>query len=182
MSNIKEPTYEDLRKNMSDEEIVESFVFRSAMTEEERIQANDEFRKLRFESLKNMSDEQIQQSELMRMRLLMKDYFKQLEFIESYSFSSQLKKYIGILKKTRTDFAADLDIHKTKLSRILNDKESPNIELMYRLEHHSGNMIPATYWHKLHSRKLEEDIKMDTINRSEQYKRVKNSLKFKKSA
>ncbi|HMQ59449.1 MAG TPA: helix-turn-helix transcriptional regulator [Flavilitoribacter sp.] len=182
MSKTKEPTYEDLRKKLSDEEIVESFVFRSSMTDEEREQANDEFRKLRFESLKNMSDEQILQSELMRMRLLMKDYFKQSEFIESYSFSSQLKKYIDLLKKTRTDFAADLDIHKTKLSRILNDKENPNIELMYRLEHHSGNMIPATYWHRLYSRKLEEDIKMDTIKRLEEYKRVKNRLKFKKSA
>ncbi|MCB0634895.1 MAG: hypothetical protein KDD15_34425, partial [Lewinella sp.] len=92
------------------------------------------------------------------------------------------KKYIGLLRKTRTDFAADLDIHKTKLSRILNDKENPNIELMYRLEHHSANMIPANYWYRLHSRKLEEDIKMDSIKRSEEYKRVKNRLKFKKSA
>ena len=182
MSKKKEPTYQELRKKMSDEEIVESFVFRSTMTDEERKQADEEFRKLRFESLKKMSDEQILQSKLMRMRFLMKDYFKQSEFIESYSFSSQLKKYIGLLKKTRKDFAADLDIHKTKLSRILNDKENPNIELMYRLEHHSGNMIPATYWYRLHSRKLEEDIKRDSIKRSEEYKRVKNRLKFKKSA
>ncbi|MEZ4989833.1 MAG: hypothetical protein R2824_05460 [Saprospiraceae bacterium] len=182
MNKTKEPTYEDLKKKLSDEEIVENFVFRSTMTDEERKQADEEFRKLRFESLKDMSDKQILQSELMRMRLLMKDYFKQSEFIESYSFSSQLKKYIGLLRKTRTDFAADLDIHKTKLSRILNDKENPNIELMYRLEHHSANMIPANYWYRLHSRKLEEDIKMDSIKRSEEYKRVKNRLKFKKSA
>lgn len=182
MSKTNEPTYEDLRKQLSDEEIAESFVFRSTLMGEERKQADEEFRRLRFEQLKNMSDEQILQSELMRMKLLMKDYFKQSEFIESYSFSSQLKKYIDLLKKTRTDFAADLDIHKTKLSRILNDKENPNIELMYRLEHHSNNMIPATYWFKLYSRKLEEDIKMDQEKRAEEYKRVKNKLKFKMSA
>jgi len=182
MSKTKEPTYEDLRKQLSDEEIVESYVFRSTMTPEERNQADEEFRKLRFERLKDMSDEQILQSELMRMKLLMKDYFNQSEFIASYSFSSQLKKYMGLLKKNSTDFAADLDVHKTKLSRILNDKESPNMELMYRLEHHSSNMIPANYWYRLHSRKLEEDIKMDTEKRAVEYKRVKNRLVFKKSA
>jgi transcriptional regulator with XRE-family HTH domain len=182
MSKVKEPTYEELRKKYSDEEIAESFVFRNTMTAEERELAEEELRKLRFESLKNMSDEQILQSELLRMRLLMKDYFKQSEFIESFSFSSQLKNYISLLKKTQTDFAADLDIHKTKLSRILNDKENPNVELMYRLELHSGNMIPATYWFRLHARKLEQEIKTDKEKRKVEYQRVKNNLKFKISA
>jgi hypothetical protein len=43
-------------------------------------------------------------------------------------------------------------------------------------------MIPATYWYRLHSRKLEEDIKLDTEKREVEYKRVKNKLTFKKSA
>lgn len=59
MNKTKEPTYEDLRTELSDEEIVESFVFRSTMTAEERKEADGEFRKLRFEKLKEMSDEQI---------------------------------------------------------------------------------------------------------------------------
>ncbi|WP_421799538.1 hypothetical protein [Haliscomenobacter sp.] len=58
MTKTKEPTYEDLRKELSDEEIVESFVFRSTMTAEERKQADEEFRKLRFERLKERLDEQ----------------------------------------------------------------------------------------------------------------------------
>ena len=73
MSKTKEPTYEDLSKQFSDEEIVEGYVFRSTLTAEEQKQADEEFRKLRFESLKAMSDEQILLSELMRMKLLMKD-------------------------------------------------------------------------------------------------------------
>lgn len=182
MSKVKESTYEQLRKQLSDEEIAESFVFRSTMTDEERRQADEEFRKLRLERLKEMSDEQILQSELMRMRLLMTDYFRQSQYIESFSFSNQLKRYIELIKKSQKAFAADLDIHKTKLSRILNNKENPNIELMYRLEHHSNNMLPATYWYRLYSRRLEEDIKKDKQKRSEEYKRVKNKLTFKKSA
>ena len=182
MSNINEPTFEDLRKELSDEEIAESFVFRSSMTEVEKEEADKEFRKMRFEQLKNRSDEQILRGELFRMKLLMKNYFKQPGFIESYSFANQLKKYIELLKKTGSDFAKDLDIHKTKLSRIINGKENPNIEMMYRLEHHSGKMIPATYWYKLHSKMLEEDIKVNTEKRAEEYKRVKNQLTFSQSA
>jgi transcriptional regulator with XRE-family HTH domain len=177
-----EALYEKLRKKYTDEEIAESFVFRSTMTDEERRQADEEFRKLRLERLKEMSDEQILQSELMRMRLLMADYFKQSEYMESFSFSNQLKRYIELIKKSQKAFAADLDIHKTKLSRILNDRENPNIELMYRLEHHSNNMIPATYWYKIYSRRLEEEIKKNEQTRSEEYKRVKNRLSFKRSA
>lgn len=182
MSKANEPKYEELSKHLSDEEIAEVFVFRSTMTDEERRQADEEFRKFRLERLKEMSDEQILQSELMRMKLLMVDYFKQSAYLESFSFSNQLKQYIDLIKKSQKAFAADLDIHKTKLSRILNDKENPNIELMYRLEHHSNNMIPAIFWFRLYSRKLEEDIKKNKQKRSEEYKRVKNRLKFKKSA
>ncbi len=58
MTKTKQPTYEDLTKELSDEEIAESFVFRSTMTAEERKQADEEFRKLRFEKLKEMLDEQ----------------------------------------------------------------------------------------------------------------------------
>ncbi len=59
MSKEKEPTYEDLRKKYSDEEIAESFVFRSTMNAAEQAEADQEFRKIRFELLKNMSDEQV---------------------------------------------------------------------------------------------------------------------------
>ena len=54
-----------------------------------------------------------------------------------------MKEYIRVVKKTRREIADDLAIHYTKLSRIINDKEEPNIELSYRLEKHSGNLISA---------------------------------------
>ncbi|MEM7373182.1 MAG: helix-turn-helix transcriptional regulator [Bacteroidota bacterium] len=178
MSSKKEPTYEELRKTLTDKEIAESFVFRSAMTEEEKEQAEEEMRRLRFEQMKNRSDQQILRSELMRMRLLMKDYFKQSTFLDSFSFSNQLKNYIDLLKKTRKEFASDIQIHTTKLSRILNDRENPSIEMMYRLEYHSGEMIPANYWFRLHSRKLEDEINRNQEKRKEEYKRVRNKLVF----
>jgi transcriptional regulator with XRE-family HTH domain len=182
MSKKNEPTYEKLRKALSDEEIAESYVLRSTMTEEEKSQAEAEFKKLRMQRLKSMSDEQVLQSELMRMKLLMKDYFKQNIFLPSFSFASQLKKYIALLNVSHTKFASDINIHKTKLSRIINSKENPNIELMYRLEIHSGAMIPATYWYRLFSKEIEEEIKTDQEKRAIESEKVKNELKFKLSA
>jgi len=95
-----------------------------------------------------------------------------------FSFASQLKRYVDLLKKTHAEVASDLDIHKTKLSRLLNEKENPNIDLLYRLEHHSGGMIPAAYWYKLYAKKREEDIKRNKEERSSAYKRVRNRLEF----
>jgi len=174
----KEPTYKDLRKKYSDEEIVDSFVLRSSMTDEERASADAEFRRLRLEQLKNMSDKQILKGELMRMKLLQSDYFKQPSYSVAYSFEQQLKNYIDLVKKSKKSIAEDLDIHPTKLSRILNAKENPNIDLMYRLERHSGNMIPTTHWYRLFTRKVEHDIIQNTKHRQEQYDKVKNTLSF----
>lgn len=182
MMNKKEPTYNKVQTRLSDEEIVDSFVFRHDLSEKEKKEADEELLRLRLKRLKEMSDEQVLHSELMRMKLLMKSYFKQNKFDENFSFSNQLKKYIELLKKSHIEFARDIDIHKTKLSRVLNDRENPNIELMYRLEKHSGKLIPANYWYKLHSKKLEQEIKINKDKRKEEYKRVKNQLKFKISA
>lgn len=182
MSKKQEPKYEELSKQYTDEEIAESFVFRSTLSKAEKQAADEELRKLRFEALKSMSDEQILQGELIRMKLLMQDYFIQPEYLNEFSFANQLKRYIHLLNKSMVAFATDIGIHKTKLSRVINEKENPNVDLMYRLEHHSDYMIPATYWYKLHSRKLEEEIRKNDEKRSVEYKKVKNRLSFKKSA
>lgn len=179
MNKKKESTYEKVKKRLSDEEIVESFVFRNELSVKEKTQADEEFLKLRLQKLKEMSDQQVLHSELLRMKYLMKDYFNQNVYDEIFSFSNQLKQYINLIKKTHTDFAKDIDIHKTKLSRLLNDREAPNVELMYRLEIHSGKLIPANYWYKLHSKKLEQEIKDNRKKRTQEYKRVKNKLHFK---
>lgn len=182
MSKKNEPTYEKLSKSLTDEEIAQSYVLRSKMTEEEKLHADAEFKKLRLEKLASMSDEQILQSELIRMKLLMKDYIEQSEFLASFSFANQLKKYIELLRLSHAQFARDIDIHRTKLSRIINSKENPNIELMYRLEIHSGAMIPATYWYRLYTKQIEEEIKTNQERRAIESEKVKNELNFKLSA
>ncbi|MCO6476741.1 MAG: helix-turn-helix domain-containing protein [Phaeodactylibacter sp.] len=177
--NKYERIYKELRKQFSDEEIVERYVIPEDLSDQEKKEIEEEFRKLRLKSLKERTEEQRLLSELMRMKLLMKDYFERSGFEEELSFSNQLEQYIKILGRSKKDFAGEIDLHPTKLSRLLSGRENPNVELVYRLENHCGNVIPAIYWWRLHSRKLEEEIKTDEKKRKIESKKVKNNLKFR---
>jgi len=174
-----EKIYKELSKQFSDEEIVERYVIPEDISEAEKESLELEFKKLRLKSLKTRSEEQRILGELMRMKLLMKDYLVKSYYDEDFSFSNQLEQYIKILDRSKKDFANEIGLHPTKLSRLLNDRENPNIELMYRLEKHCGNVIPAIYWWKLHSKKLENVIKTDEKKRKNEGRKVKNSLKFR---
>jgi len=100
------------------------------MEGEEKKVAALELRKLRLERLKSMSEQEILKGQLIRMKLLMKDYFELATFLKDFSFANQLKNYIDLLKITHRQFAEDIGIHKTRLSRLINDREDPNIELL----------------------------------------------------
>ncbi|MEL6671069.1 MAG: hypothetical protein AAFR61_02725 [Bacteroidota bacterium] len=179
MSKKGEPTYDKLKKTLSDQEIAQSYVLRGTMTEEEKQAAEAEFKKLRLEKLKSMSDEQVLQGELVRMKLLIRDYLQQNTFLPAFSFASQLKQYIDLLKVPHGQFAQDIAIHKTKLSRLIHAKEAPNVDFMYRLEIHSGAMIPASFWYRLYAKQIEEEIKTNQEKRALASEKVKNELKFK---
>ena len=47
-------------------------------------------------------------------------------------------------------------------------KYEPNIEFVYRLEKHSGELIPALIWWKLIIRKQEFEIKQDKKTRKKE--------------
>ncbi|MEL6589067.1 MAG: hypothetical protein AAFQ68_03245, partial [Bacteroidota bacterium] len=93
------------------------------------------------------------------------------------TFGKYLAEYIRIIKKSRREIAEDLAIHYTKLSRIINDKEEPNVELSYRLEKHSGKLIRAITWWKLMIKKQEFIISQDETTRTKEQDKVKNYLK-----
>ena len=178
MSNY-EKVYKELRKQFSDEEIVERYVFPDDLSEQEKKEIEEEFKELRLKSLKERTEGQRLLAELMRMKLLIRDYLERSGFEEGYSFYNQLEQYIKILGRSKKDFANEIGLHPTKLSRLLNNRENPNVELAYRLEKHCGNVIPAIYWWRLHSKRLEEEIKTDEKKRKIESSKVKNNLKFR---
>ena len=175
MSNEK--IYKKLRKRYTDEEIAESMVLPSEMTAAEKEQSEKEIRSYRLNQLRNMTEEDRIISDVMRLKFQIENYLVAEKFSSEKTFGKYLKEYIRILKKSRTEISKDLSIHYTKLSRIINDKEEPNVELSYRLEKHSGNLISAKSWWKLIIKKQEFKIEQDEKTRKSEHKKVKNYLR-----
>jgi len=113
----------------------------------------------------------------MRLRFQIENYLKKENFSFEQTFGKYLKEYIRVIKKTRKAIAEDLSVHYTKLSRIINDKEEPNIELTYRLEKHSGALIKANLWWKLMIKKQDFIISRDEETRKKEQSKVKNPIR-----
>ena len=113
------------------------------------------------------------------MRYQLERYIKENTFAEENSFGKQLEEYARILKRTKKDLSEDLSIHYTRFSRIINDREEPNIELTYRLEQHSGGLIPALLWWKLIIKKQEYFLQQDEKSRREEVAKVRNAVRFR---
>jgi plasmid maintenance system antidote protein VapI len=174
-----EKLYRELSEQFTDQELVEGYVFPADLEEQEKEAIEAEFRALRFKALKERTEEQRLLSALMRIKLLIKDYFESEHFDQEFSFSHQLEQYIKLIGRSQKDFAAEIDLHPTKLSRILNGRDNPNNELVYRLEKHCGNIIPAIYWWRLYAKQLEDEIKTNDSQRNIEWGKVKNNLMFR---
>lgn len=177
----KSASYESLSKQYDDDELAESFVFPSQLEGEEKEAAHTEFLKLRMELLKNMTSEEIMFGELTRMKLLQNDYFKSDSYDTGMSFTAQLKDYMRITRKSQAELCTDIGIEKTKLSKLVNGKIRPNAELMFRLEKHSQNTVPALNWYRVYLKDLEQELKENTELKQAQYKFVKSSINLGKA-
>ncbi|MFK7982976.1 MAG: helix-turn-helix domain-containing protein [Saprospiraceae bacterium] len=178
---MQKDLYNDLSSKYTAKELAEAFVFPDELTGEAKKIADKEFVKLRMDLLKNRTEEDKIFSDLVRLHILMKDYLKTEPYNHLQSFGFYLGEYIAIVKKSKKEFAQDLGIHYTRLSRILNNREEPNIELCYRLETHSGELIPALSWWKLMVKKQEYLILQDNQTRKIEAAKVKNEFKFNRA-
>lgn len=179
MQKNTEKTYRELREQYTDEEIVDSVLFNEELSAKEQRAVDEEFRKLRLEHLKDLTAKDRLVGDIIQMKVLIKKYFRQEMYDEQFSFANQLKAYIKLTNRSNKEIAENLDIHPTKLSRIINERDTPNIELMYRLEKHSDGELPAHYWWRLHSRKLEFQIKTNLEQKLKEGKKVSDYLDIK---
>jgi len=176
MNNYDE-VYKKLREIYTDEEIAEGYMIPATLTEEEKKVSDEEFRKIRFQLLNNRTEKQRVLSEVIRLRIKINSYLEEEIYSPLFDFGNILGEYIKILKRSRKEFASDIDIHYTKLSRIVNNREEPNVSLIYRLANHSDDLIPATYWWRLMTRKQEYLLVENLELKEKEGKRVKNKLK-----
>lgn len=172
-----EEIYEQLSQKYTDEEIVDGFVFNETLSEEEQRKVDEEFKVWRLQQLKNRTPEQLLKGQLMQMQIRINRYLNDRKpYDERFSFANQLRHYIKISTRNSKTIAENLNVHPTKLSRVLNNRENPNTELMHRLEQHSSGMIPAHYWWQLYAKELEFKIKNDLEGKVSAAKAVKQPL------
>ena len=147
------------------------------LTEEEQEKANEELLAFRMKLLRQKTEDQRVYSDLLRFRYQIEDYIDTTEYTTEMSFGKQLEEYVRILKRTKKQLSEELNVHYTRLSRIINNREEPNIELTYRLEKHSGELVPALIWWKLIMKKQEHYIRKDKKARKIEGAKVKNAVK-----
>lgn len=169
-----EKIYQKLSKELTDKEIAESMLIPEDLTEAEQKQSDKILAKVRFEILQKQTEQQRIFSDLLRFKFQLENYLKIGVYNENHSFGSYLNEYIKILKKTRKELSEDLSIPYTKLNKIFSDKDDLSIELTYRLEKHSGELIPAILWWKILVKKQEYEIRKDEKTRNREWEKVQN--------
>ncbi len=173
-----EKIYQELRKTLTDEEIADSMLIPEELSAAEQKKADEELRAFRFKLLRERTEEQRIFSDLMRLRFQIEDYIESEPFSEEKTIGKYIEEYLRILGRTKKSLSEDLAIHYTRLSRIINNKEEPNIEFIYRLEKHSGNLIAAMLWWRLITKKQEYVIKKNDLLRNQEAAKVTNGLTF----
>ena len=162
--------YEGLSRQYTSQELAESFVFPSEHTEEKEKAVHQELVKLRMERLRNMTEEEVMFDGLLRMKYRIEDYVKSSSHHSEFSFGNQLKEYLRITHRSQAGLSDEIDIDKTRMSKLINDKIKPNLELCYRLEKHSDKIISAKHWFKLYLKELEKTLEMSPKMREKEYR------------
>lgn len=165
-----------MSQHLTDEEIADSMLIPADLTEEEQEEANRKLKAFRLKLLSERTEAQRLYSDLLRFRYQLEECIDHQGYDEKMNVGVQVEEYGRILKKTKKQLSQELNDHYTKLSRIINNRESPNVEFMYRLEEHSGGLVPAIVWWKLLIKKQEHEIVMDQKTREMIASQVKRAV------
>jgi plasmid maintenance system antidote protein VapI len=158
------------------EELAEAFVFPVNLTDEERALADAEIRAYRLHHLAQMPKAVKVRGQLLGLKFRMEDYVKQKVYNQAFTFGACVQMYLDYLEKTPTELATEIQIAPAKLATILKNQAHPNPSWAYRLEKHSGKLIPALLWWQLVAKKMEYEIQNDTKNRKRAGKKVNFEL------
>ncbi|MEL7119104.1 MAG: hypothetical protein AAFO07_06680, partial [Bacteroidota bacterium] len=123
--------------------------------------------------LQRSSEEKLY-ANLLRLKYDLEDYTNGNEYDKDKSTSYYLSEYLKITGRNQKELSADIDVHPTRLSRILNDNERLSLSIAYRLERHSGDIIPSILWWKLIQKDIEQEIIKGTEEKEKEKDRVKH--------
>ena len=166
------------KQKLTDRELAEAYIFPNVRKGKEKERADKEFLALRMQLLAKRTDEQKLYSDVLQFKYKLKDYIESSAYNQKLTFGYFLSEYLRILHKKQVEFAKEINIHETRLNRILRDVEEPNKQIVYRLEYHSSKLIPALFWWKLIEKAMEFSLINDKATQKKEYAQVKNKLAF----
>ena len=120
---INEERYKKLKEKYTDEEIAESFFIPADLTVEQRKAADEEMWAFRKKQLQSRTPQQKIYAGLLQICYQMKAYIESNLLDNEQSVAIYLRDYLRVTGKNQKQLAEDLGIHKTRLNRILNEKE-----------------------------------------------------------
>ncbi|RBL88326.1 hypothetical protein [Chitinophaga flava] len=163
------------KKKLAD--IGDNYVLTEKLSPGQEALARKQLAEARKRTQAEMSEREKLIANLLQLKFRLEDYINNKEFDEQKTFGYFLKEYLQLIHKKRNEFAAEIDIHETLLSQLINNHRSPSDNIMIRLELHSNNSIPATYWYKLVEKQKEHYIGTNKELRKAEKKFVRNRIK-----
>ncbi len=164
------------KKETYKEELTIDNIYPHGLSKEEKEAEDKILVAYRMELLKNMTKEDHLRADLLQVKYQMEDVIESLEYQGTRHFGYFLSAYIRAVQKKQKEFAAEISIDETRLSRIIHNKEFPNDELFIRLELHSNNTIPALSWFLLAEKEKAYNISTNKELRKREKKNVHKTI------
>lgn len=154
----KEHIYKALQEKYSQAELADAIVLSDSSVGGDAIQAQEEFVRLRMAKRNNLTEKEQLYSNILTLKYNIKSYLSKHQFNSKNTFGDYLRTYLKVVGRTQKRLAEEINIHPSRLSRIIKGKEPVGKSLAYRLEQHSGNIIPAIFWWKIFQMEVEQEI------------------------
>ena len=158
------------------EEPAEAVVYPVTLTKAQKKNAKEQLALARKKGQIEMAENDKLSLRILQLKFQLEDYIMNKEFSPELTFGHFLKQYADLLDIKRKQFADDISIDETLLSQFINKHRMPPDYMAIRLEIHSNNSIPATYWFKLVEKQKEFELRTDKELRRKEKKFVRRRL------
>lgn len=160
----------------SESELAEATIFPVALTTRQQKEAKEQLANARVKNAEEMTENDRLSLQLLQLKFQVEDYIQNKEFNPELTFGYFLKQYVDLFRVKRKDFADEISIDTALLSQFINEHRMPPDYIAIRLEIHSNNAIPATYWVKLVEKQKEFALNTDLEIRKREKKFVRRRL------
>ncbi len=171
--NEKIKVYKELSEQYNLEELSDAVLMSESKNDTESQQIEADFVRMRLERRGQLSEKEQLLSNLLSLKYQMKSYIKIRAFDSNKRIGNFIELYLQHVGRTQKDLSEEINIHPSRLNRIIKGKEKLGKSLVYRLESHSGDLIPALYWWKVMQIEVEQEIMTERKEREIEKRHVK---------